>query len=87
MVGPYIGGTKLFTPVARGDRVRTPSGRHGRVIKVSAQSDMANVYWDNGEQFSIRLCYLTLEEDTVSVVTTINARRPFGEAMVYGSGG
>lgn len=55
--------------VLKDDRVHTASGRRGRVVWVIKDEDgeeIAEVKWDNGEEFSMRSAHLYLEEDVDS---------------------
>lgn len=54
---------KLPARLLRGDRVQTVSGRHGRIQVIFTDGDSARVLWDDGEDFSIRLGHLILEEE------------------------
>lgn len=47
--------------VVKGDRVRTGSGRLGRVVDVLEEA--AEVAWDDGDRFWIKALHLTLEKD------------------------
>lgn len=49
--------------IQENDRVKTLSGRTGRVKRLTQHGDVANVLWDDGDEFPIRVAHLTLVDD------------------------
>ncbi len=80
MTGPQIPrNAKALSFFAKGDRVVSAAGNGGRIQKMF--QDAASVLWDNGEEFSIRLAHLQLEEDVVQ-----QQERGTEGVAVYGTG-
>lgn len=59
MIGKLVSERNGYS-VRVGDRVRTRTGRRGRVMGVHGEA--AAVLWDDGDEFSMRPVHLELEE-------------------------